>query len=277
MPTNNQTEQAQEFFYAGKLVLLRDLRIRATRKLGYVPIALFGDGSPDLMKDEDGQPPPIPEPYVLLGGTGDSPIERHVAAEHEEIEWADKYLDGLFALFQEGIGPEGVCVSPNPFVRFYIFYICQVFPIFSRMETPISGDHYNPFYEKWCIKLNVLSVKMREFEARTKTVEHGQTQPVATGNKRSGRKRDTTISDRNKEIAALAASGKPPLEIAKLLDARQKYSVPDSWTIKDEGDGYSYKVRNFEKAYYDPQLRKKLNDLFYNAKKSCAEVVGQSG
>ena len=162
-----QTEQTQESFDADKLVLLRDLRINVGRELGYVPIALGGDGSPWLMKGKDG-PPAIPEPWELRDGTGDSPMERHIAAEHEEIEWANKYLDGLFALFQEGIGSEGVCVSRIPFTRFYIYQVC---PVFSRMETRISGNHYNPFYEKWYTKLSVLSVEMREFEARTKELE----------------------------------------------------------------------------------------------------------
>ena len=261
-----QTEQTQESFDAGRLVLLRDLRIKVGRKLGYVPIALGGVGSPWLMKGRDG-PPAIPEPWELRDGTGDSPMERHIAAEHEEIEWGNKYFDGLFALF---------CVSQIPLRRFYRHEVC---PVFSRMETRISGDHYDPFYEKWYTKLRVLSVEMREFEARTKTVEHRQTQPVATGNKRSGRKRDRAIGNRNKEIAALAVSGKEPLEIAKILDAQknldgqQKYSVPKSWMIVED-DGTPYSVKNFEKAYYDPHLRKKFYGLIYYCKKSCAKVLG---
>ena len=90
--------------------------------------------------------------------------------------------------------------------------------------------------------------------------------------KSGGRKPNKTISDRNKEIVALATSGKTPLEIAKHLDARN-CSVPHSWTIVED-DGEQYQVRNFEKAYYDPQLHRKLNDLIYDAKKSCAKVVG---
>lgn len=90
--------------------------------------------------------------------------------------------------------------------------------------------------------------------------------------KSRGRKPNKTISDRNQEIVALATSGKTPLEIAKHLDARN-CSVPHSWTIVED-DGEQYQVRNFEKAYYDPQLHRKLNDLIYDAKKSCAKVVG---
>ena len=204
-----QTERTQETFDAGKLVLLRDLRIMVKRELGYVPIALGGDGSPWLMKGKDG-PPAIPEPWELRDGTGDSPIERHIAAEHEEIEWANKYLDGLFALFQEGIGSEGVRVSRIPFTRFYIYQVC---PVFSRMETRISGKHYDSFYEKWYIKLSVLSVEMREFEARTREVKKEQTQEASLdqtaviSQKIRGRKRSERVRQRRQFIRNQVNSG----------------------------------------------------------------------
>lgn len=185
---------------AGKLVLLRDLRIKVGRKLGYVPIALGGDGSPWLMKGKDG-PPVIPEPWELRDGTGDSPMERHIAAEHEEIEWADKYFDGLFALF---------CVSQIPLRRFYRHEVC---PVFSRMETRISGNHYDPFYEKWHTKLRMLSVEMRELEARTREVKKEQTQEASLdetaviSQKFRGRKRSERVSLRRQFIRNEINSG----------------------------------------------------------------------
>ncbi len=108
--------------------------------------------------------------------------------------------------------------------------------------------------------------------AKAKTVK--QPQGATEGRQRkAGRKPDDKITDRNSEIAALAASEKTPLEIAKHLDARQKYSVPDSWTVEETGvDGYV--VGSFEKAYRIPHLRKKLNDLIYEAKNSRARPVG---
>lgn len=93
-----------------------------------------------------------------------------------------------------------------------------------------------------------------------------------TRKKKAGRKPNEKIGDRNKEIAALAIPGKPTLEIAKHLDARG-YSVPDSWTVEETGvDGYV--VGSFEKAYRIPHLRKKLNDLIYEAKNPRARPVG---
>ena len=97
--------------------------------------------------------------------------------------------------------------------------------------------------------------------------------------KKGGRKPNQMIANRTKEIAALTASGKTPLEIARILDAQknldgqQKYPVPDSWMIVED-DGTPYLVKNFEKAYYDQHLRKKFYGLIYYSKKSCAEVVG---
>ncbi len=110
-----------------------------------------------------------------------------------------------------------------------------------------------------------------EQQARVAETEQTQAevaaQPGAMSKKeqKRGRTRDDTITDRNNEIAALAASEKTPLEIAKHLDARQKYSVPDSWTVEETG-GDGYVVGSFEKAYRIPHLRKKLNDLIYEAK-----------
>jgi len=93
-----------------------------------------------------------------------------------------------------------------------------------------------------------------------------------TSKKKAGRKPNEKIGDRNKEIVALTASGKRTPEIAKHLDAR-RYSVPDSWTVEETGvDGYV--VGSFEKAYRIPHLRKKLNDLIYEAKSSRARPVG---
>jgi hypothetical protein len=108
--------------------------------------------------------------------------------------------------------------------------------------------------------------------AKAKTGKQPQG-PTEARQKKAGRKRDDKIANRNKEMAALTASGKAPLEIAKILDAQQKYSVPDSWMIVED-DGNQYRVRGFEKAYYDPHLRKKFYGLIYYCKQSCAKVVG---
>ncbi len=256
--SNCWTHKAQEVFAAEKAALLRDLLIKAKRELTYEPIALGGPGSPWLMKWKEGAPI-LPEEWELLGGTGDSSIERHIKAEKEEVKYADEYLSGIYRIFGELLRSQNINES-----AFLVeeLYQNELWPVFEGLELAISYDNYNLLFEKWNFKL----------KARTKTVEHGQTQPVATGNKRSGRKRDGTITDRNKEIAALAASGKTPLQIAKHLDAR-RVPVPNSWTIKD-GDEESYTVENFEKAHSIPQLRKKLNDLIYEAKNPRARVVG---
>ena len=190
------------------MVLLRDLRIKVERELGCVLIALGGDGSPWLMKGKDG-PPAIPEPWELRDGTGDSPIERHIAAEHDEIEWADKYFDDLFALF---------CVSQIPLRRFYRHEVC---PVFSRMETRISGDHYDPFYEKWYTKLCVLSVEMKELEARTKELEKEELPRLVRNGKFC-----VQVADDMKRVKRMYKRGG-----MKLVEIKQQYPDMAVWNV----------------------------------------------
>lgn len=130
--------------------------------------------------------------------------------------------------------------------------------------------------EKWKTHIEAMAWKAEQ-RTPVKTEEshvEAATPSVAMSQQKQkrGRKRDETIINRNKEIAALAASGKGHLEIAKHLDAR-RVPVPNSWTIEEAGED-GYVVVSFEKAYRIPHLRKKLNDMIYDAKNSRARVVG---
>ena len=240
-----QTEQAQGSFYAGKMVLLRDLRIKARRELGYVPIALLGDGSPDLMKGKDG-PLAIPEPWELSGGTGDLPIEKHIASEYAETAWADKHLDGLFALF---------CVSHIPLRRFYRHEVC---PLFKRMEAAISRDSYNDFFEKWYLKLKELAGEIRQKGAHRLREDEGLIRPIGKkGAGRKGRKPDEHIVERDREIARLAHKRWPVRKIADWLSEMRLYRTPRSWNVGD-----------FEwSADKTPALKNRFRVMVYAAKR----------
>lgn len=126
-------------------------------------------------------------------------------------------------------------------------------------------------------KLSMTALSLREIEltealaAKAKTGKPPQ-ESTGTCQKQAGRKTDDKITNRNNEIATLLAAGKPLLEIAKHLDARGVL-VPYSWMIVED-DGTPYPVKNFEKAYYDLPLRKKLRGLVYDVKRSHAKVVG---
>ncbi len=236
---------------AGKLVLLRDLRIKVGRKLGYVPIALGGDGSPWLMKGKDG-PPIIPEPWELRDGTGDSPMERHIAAEHEEIEWADKYFDGLFSLF---------CVSQIPLRRFYRHEVC---PLLKRMEAAISRDSYNDFFEKWYLKLKELAGETKQKEAHRLREAEGLIRPIGKkGTGRKGRIPDEHIVERDREIARLVHQGWPVRRIADWLSKMRLYRTPPSW-----------KVGDFEwKTAKKPALKNRFRVMVYAAKRKYPPVT----
>lgn len=134
-------------------------------------------------------------------------------------------------------------------------------------------EELQEFYDAFRSEIESEAIRL-EYEVRE---EAPAAHPVATSQKKQkrGKKRDDMITGRNKEITTLLAAGKTHCEIAKHLDLR-RYKVPERWVVVEDY-GNQYPVGNFGRAYNIPHLRKKLKGLIYDAKRSCARVVGQLG
>ncbi len=205
--SNHWTQKAQEVFAAEKAALLRDLLIKAKRELTYEPIALGGPGSPWLMKWKDGAPI-LPEEWELLGGTGDSSIERHIKAEKEEVKYADEYLSGIYRFFGELLRSQNIDES-----AFLVeeLYRNELWPVFERLELAISYDNYNLLFEKWNFKL----------KARTKELEKEELPELI----RKG-KFCVQASDDIKRIRRMHKGGG-----MKLAEIKQQYPDMAVWNV----------------------------------------------